>query len=341
MQDRISRPRRSTIKDVAREAGVSIAAVSYAINGSGTLSDEARDRIRLVAKRLGYHANKSAQTVRTGRSTTLGLLVPDLNNPYYPALAQSVERAARQAGYTVLLIDTAGDASEEVPGIRLLESQGVAGAIWFQTATTAERPPTAFSMPVVVIGTPGLEFDNVATKDFEGGGLIASHLLAMGHRRFGLLPAANVAVSKDGRREGFLNAVGRAGEVVWELKSPFSIDLPASIVERLTQRDVTAVMCGNDLIAIGVIRAARQLGMSVPGDLSVVGFDDIPWASIVDPPLTTVRQPVAEMAAVAITLLLDRIAEPDRAVRHFRVDVELVIRQSVRNLAHTPIEGSQ
>ena len=124
----------ATLKDVAREAGVSIAAVSYSLNGGGSIGEEVRARVREVAERMGYRPNRSARAVRTGRSMTLGLVVPDLNNPYYPALAQSFERAARQAGYTVVLIDTSGSEEEEVEGIRHLENHGVAGAVWCQTA---------------------------------------------------------------------------------------------------------------------------------------------------------------------------------------------------------------
>ncbi len=319
----------ATIRDVAREAGVSIAAVSYALNGGGTIGDEVRARVREVANRLGYRPNRSAQAVRTGRTMTLGLVVPDLNNPYYPALAQSFERAARQAGYTVVLVDTAGQVEEEVPGIRRLEQHGVAGILWCQTTVQEEVTSSDFTVPIVTIGTPSLNIDNVTTKDYEGGQLLAEHLLQMGHRRVGMLTAASVLDTKDDRRLGFIAALdGKAG-IGWEEKAPFAIDLPDQILAALGRRDVTAVMCGNDLIAVGVLRAARQLGIAVPDELSVVGFDDIPWASIVEPELTTVRQPVSEMAAVALTLLLDRIAEPTRAVRHFKVGVELIPRRSV------------
>lgn len=319
----------ATIRDVAREAKVSIAAVSYALNGGGTIGEEVRARVREVANQLGYRPNRSAQAVRTGKSMTLGLVVPDLNNPYYPALAQSFERAARQAGYTVVLIDTAGQVREEVVGIRHLEQHGVEGIVWCQTAVQEDVQTSDYSVPIVIIGTPGLNVDNVTTKDFEGGQLLGQHLVEMGHRRIGMLTAASVVDSKDDRRTGFMAALEGKAAISWEEKTPFTIDLPDAILTALKRRDVSAVMCGNDLIAVGVLRAARQLGIAVPADLSVVGFDDIPWASIVEPELTTVRQPVAEMAAVALTLLLDRIAEPDRPVRHFKVGVELVKRKSV------------
>ncbi len=319
----------ATIRDVAREAKVSIAAVSYALNGGGTIGEEVRARVRDVAQQLGYRPNRSAQAVRTGKSMTLGLVVPDLNNPYYPALAQSFERAARQAGYTVVLIDTSGHVEEEVQGIHRLEQHGVEGIVWCQTAGPDEAVSSDYSVPIVIIGTPSLSIDNVTTKDYEGGQLLGRHLLEMGHGRIGMLTAAGVPPSKDDRRLGFLAALEGHATVTWEEKTPFAIDLPERILTALERRDVSAVMCGNDLIAVGVLRAARQLGITVPAELSVVGFDDIPWASIVEPELTTVRQPVSEMAAVALTLLLDRIAEPTRAVRHFKVGVELIKRQSV------------
>ncbi len=322
----------ATIRDIAREAGVSIAAVSYSLNGGGSIGEEVRARVREVADRLGYRPNRSAQAVRTGRNMTLGLVLPDLRNPYFPALAQSVEHAARNAGYTVMLIDSSGGSGDELEGMRHLESQGVAGAIWCQTASSVSDSEAQFAMPVVVIGSPGLVYDNVTTNDTEGGRQAARHLLGMGHRRLAIAAGASVLESKDERMQGFVAEVDGKAEIAWNVRTPFSIDLAADVVARLAKRDVTAVMCGNDMIAIGVLRAARQLGIAVPEELSVVGFDDIPWASIVTPPLTTVNQPVAEMAAAAMTLLLDRLAEPERAVRHYKVDVRLITRDSVARI---------
>jgi LacI family transcriptional regulator len=316
------------LKDVAREAGVSIAAVSYSLNGGGTIGEEVRARVREVAERMGYRPNRSAQAVRTGRSTTIGLVVPDLNNPYYPALAQSFERAARQAGYTVVLIDTSGSQEEEIAGIRHLENHGVAGAVWCQTASQPAGAPDDYTVPIVVIGSPGLTFDNVTADDSLGGRLAARHLLQLGHRKIGILGGASVPDGKDDRRVAFVAELTGKAEIGWELKTPYAIDLDARVVERLERREVSAVMCGNDLIAIGVLRAARYLGIRIPDELSVLGYDDIPWASIVTPALTTVNQPVAEMAAVALTLLLDRLATPDRPVRHFKVGVKLMPRDS-------------
>lgn len=321
--------RAPTLKDVAREAGVSIAAVSYSLNGGGTIGEEVRGRVREVAERLGYRPNRSAQSVRTGRNTTLGLVLPDLRNPYYPALAQSVEHAARQAGYTVVLIDTSGSMENEIDGMRHLEGQGVAGAIWCRTSNQGSSDDESFAMPVVVIGAPGLSYDNVTINDREGGRQVARHLLDMGHKRFGILSGQSVAEGMDERKNGFLAELNGKCEIAWQQKSPFSIDLADDVVATLARRDITALMCGNDMIAIGALRAARQLGIAVPEELSVVGFDDIPWASIVTPALTTVNQPVAEMAAAALTLLLDRLADPHRPVRHFKVSVRLVQRDSV------------
>jgi LacI family transcriptional regulator, galactose operon repressor len=320
----------ATLKDVAREAGVSIAAASYSLSGSGTIGEEVRARVREVAERLGYRPNRSAQAVRTGRTMSIGLIVPDLTNPYYPALAQSVERSARQAGYTVVLIDTSGLGGDEDEALRYLENHGVAGAIWCQTPVTYERLASDFQMPIAVIGSPGLSFDNVTAADDVGGQLAARHLIALGHRRIGILAASSVPEGTDERHENFIAALKNAAEIVWDAKTPYSIDLDQKAVDLLARRDVTAVMCGNDLIAIGVLRAARQLGIPVPAEFSVIGFDDIPWASIVTPALTTINQPVAEMAAAAMTLLLDRIAEPTRGVRHFRIGVKLIERDSAR-----------
>jgi LacI family transcriptional regulator len=319
----------ATLKDVAREAGVSIAAVSYSLNGGGTISNEVRARVREVAGRLGYRPNRSAQAVRTGRSMTLGLVLPDLNNPYYPALARSFEHAARQAGYTTILIDTSGSVEEELEGIRQLENHGVAGAIWCQTSDKLAASARDYAMPIVVVGAPGAAFDNVMADDVAGGRIAARHLLARGHRDIGLLVGDSVPEDRNDRRNAFVATIAHRARLCFELRTPYAIDLDGRVVETLARREVTAVMCGNDLIAIGVLRAARQLGIEVPEDLSVVGFDDIPWAAIVTPALTTINQPVAEMAGVALQLLLDRLEKPGRPLRHMKVPVSLVERDSV------------
>jgi len=324
--------RTTTLKDVAREAGVSIAAVSYSLNGGGTIGEEVRLRVREVADRLGYRPNRSAQAVRTGRSMTLGLVLPDLNNPYYPALARSFEHTAREAGYTTILIDTSGSVEEELEGIRELENHGVAGAIWCQTSDQLATSADEYAMPIVVVGAPGAAFDNVMADDVAGGRLAARHLLDHGHRDIGLLVGDAVPDDKNDRRNAFVAAVGRRAKIRFELKTPYAIDLAGTVIETLSRRTVTAVMCGNDLIAIGVLRAARQLRIRVPEDLSVIGFDDIPWAAIVTPALTTINQPVAEMATVALELLLDRLDRPDRPLRHRKVPVRLVERDSVARL---------
>ncbi|MDR3475510.1 MAG: LacI family DNA-binding transcriptional regulator [Devosia sp.] len=324
-----SAPRKApTLRDVAREAGVSVAAASYSLSGGGTIGEEVRARVRQVAERIGYRPNRSAQAVRTGRTMSLGLIIPDLNNPYYPAIAQSVERAARQAGYTVVLIDTSGSPEDEIEAMRHLETHGVAGAVWCQTATQPAGEAGDYQVPIVVIGSPRPSFDNVTADDDAGGRLAARHLLELGHRRVGILAGASVPEGLDHRRTAFVAEMQGRANIVWDLKTPYSIDLDEAAIARLARREVTAVMCGNDLIAIGVLRAALQLGIAVPQELSVVGFDDIPWAAIVSPELTTIHQPVAEIAATAMTLLLDRIAEPDRTVRHFKVGVRLVRRDS-------------
>ena len=324
--------RTTTLKDVAREAGVSIAAVSYSLNGGGTIGEEVRLRVREVADRLGYRPNRSAQAVRTGRSMTLGLVLPDLNNPYYPALARSFEHTAREAGYTTILIDTSGSVEEELEGIRELENHGVAGAIWCQTSDQLATSADEYAMPIVVVGAPGAAFDNVMADDVAGGRLAARHLLDHGHRDIGLLVGDAVPDDKNDRRNAFVAAVGRRAKIRFELKTPYAIDLAGTVIETLSRRTVTAVMCGNDLIAIGVLRAARQLRIRVPEDLSVIGFDDIPWAAIVTPALTTINQPVAELATVALELLLDRLDRPDLPLRHRKVPVRLVERDSVARL---------
>ena len=323
----------ATIRDVAREANVSIAAVSYALNGGGTIGEEVRARVREVASQLGYRPNRSAQAVRTGKSMTLGLVLPDLRNPYFPELAQSLERAARNMGYTIVLIDTRNSLGEEEEGLRHLEQRGVDGLIWCRTSMK-QSSPTDFSAPVVVIGPTETANDTVTADDTKGGRLIGRHLLKMGHKSIGIISGVGISDDRNDRRSGLLAEIKGKADVAWEVQTPRNtMDLDQLAVDHVLRGDVTAISCGNDLIAIGAMRALRKAGKRVPQDVSVVGFDDIPWAEIVTPTLTTINQPVSEMAAAAMTLLIDRLQDPDRAVRHFKVDVKLVERESVAKLS--------
>jgi LacI family transcriptional regulator len=313
------------LKDVANAAGVSIATVSNVLRGVKATTPEVQRRVRDAIDRLGYTPNPHAQSLRTGHSHTIGVVVPDLTNPYFPALVQAIETTARARGFALIVMDANNDARREAESLALMASYRVAGVIW---VPVAEDPAVAWPFPIVTVDRPLAGCDAVVADHVQGGVLIARHALALGHRRVGLLSGPRALPSAALRREGFFAVADGAIDVVWEFEVPFSSDLPAAVVARLQDPECSLVVCANDAVAVGVLRVLRAAGLDVPGDVSVIGFDDVPWAEFIEPALTTVRQPLAALGAGAVEMLHLRIERPDDPPRYQTLEVELVARRS-------------
>jgi LacI family transcriptional regulator len=311
------------LKDVAQAAGVSVATVSYVLRGAKPVSREVEARVWQAARELGYQPNRSAQTLRTGRSRTLGLLVPDLTNPYFPALVQAIETTGRSLGYALILIDAQNDPATEREGLELLAGYSVAGLVWVPVAD----PPGPLPYPAVLVDRSAEGFDVVQADHYQGGALLAAYALELGHRRIGLFSGPAELSSARSRRRGFLAGL-KGLKPVWECSIPFALELPDSALAHLACNEVTLLVCANDVVAIGVLRALKQLGVMVPEEVSVLGFDDVPWAALLEPPLSTVRQPVAELGRTAVMLLHERIQAPEVSVKRQVLPVELIARRS-------------
>lgn len=324
------------LKDVATTAGVSIATASNVLRNTKATSPDVRERVLRAAEELGYVPNPHAQSLRTGQSRTLGLVVPDLTNPYFPALAQAIETTARAHGYALLVMDAGDDAGREAASLALMASYRVAGVVWVPVSD-AVKPD--FPFPIVTVDRPVPGCDAVVADHAAGGALIAQHVVALGHERVGLLSGPGALPSAASRRAGFIAAAADAVTVVWEYEVPFSSDLPVEVVAQLQRPACSLVVCANDAVAVAVLRILRDAGIEVPGQLSVVGFDDVPWAAFVEPALTTVRQPLAELGAGAVEVLLDRLARPATPPQRRTLPVTLVARRSTAH-AHTAGRGS-
>ncbi len=321
---------RPTLRDIAKLTGVSAATVSYVLNGKGSVGANVQKRVRETAKQLGYRANHVAKATRTGQTLSMGLILPDLKNPFFPQLAQTVQGAARRAGYAVFLVDSEGSVEVEQESAEDLIRRGVEGIIWCPATERDSLAEYRDDVPIVVVDRPLPNYDTISSDYHAGGGLLAEHLLSYGHKRIGMVVGPQSLSSARQRRDGFVEHLGGQAVVAWEVENPFSIDLSEQTHRHLRELDVTAIVCGNDFIAIGVIRALHELGCRVPQDVSVVGFDDIPWAAFSIPALTTVRQPFSALGREAAALLIRRIMGDESPLATLALDMRLVPRGSLR-----------
>lgn len=324
--------RRATLKEVAKAAGVSLASASYAVNGTGSLGEATRKHVLEVAARLGYHQNLSARAMRTGKTGAIGLVLPDLTNPFFPTLAQSVIQTARQRSYRVFVTDTEGSNELEVESIELLVRHGVDGIVWFPIRDRDTAGRLLADVPTVVIDRtiPGLES---IQADYAGGGrLAAEYLLECGHRSIGVISGPRDVLSMRQRCDAAIEAVRARGKLAFNVSNAFALDLEPEVKEAIRSRAATAVFCGADLIALGVIEYARSIRLSVPGQLSVIGFDDIPWAQLSSPRLTTIDMPLGDMAAEAVASVLRHSEESRESRRRIVFETGLVERESVRRV---------
>lgn len=322
--------KRATLKEVAKVANVSLASASYAVNGTGSLGEATREHILQVAQKLGYRQNMSARAVRTGKTGTIGLVLPDLTNPFFPVLAQSVIQTARQHSHSVFVTDTEGSPALEVESVRLLVEHGVDGIVWFPIGDTNTVQSLLAGVPTVVIdrSIPGLES---IQADYAGGGVLAAeHLVQAGHTSIGVISGPTDILSMRQRCDAAVNYIQQHAKLAFRVANAFSIDLEPKVKDAIRSRAASAVFVGADLIALGVIQYAQSLKINVPSQLSVVGFDDIPWAQMSSPALTTIDMPLGDMAAEAVQSLLRRTGDRAELRRKIVFDTTLVQRASVQ-----------
>jgi LacI family transcriptional regulator len=323
----------ATVRDIAAAVGVSVATVSNVLNGRPNVGRATRQQVLRVAKQLAYRPNRAAQAMRTGRTRAIGLVLPDLTNPFFPELAQAVENTARRRGLLVCLVDSQSRPEGEADGFALLMQHAVDGIIWCPLGPRLPAQLKNLARPVVLIDRPRPGYAVVHSNYLMGGRLLAQYALRMGHRRVGLLSGPQHIESARQRRDGFVKAFPRSIEIVWEACVGFDGVLTAEARAALQhRRRVTLIVAGNDLIAISAIRRLAEEGVRVPEEVSVTGFDNIRWADLVTPRLTTIAQPVGAIGAKAVELMQERMSGEKIASRRTIFDVELVERDSVRQL---------
>jgi len=306
----------ATIGDVAERAQVSTATVSRVLAGVGRARPETEARVLAAARELDYRPSGVARSLKRQTTETLGLIVTDIENPYFPELVRAVEDAARAEGYAILLCNAADDPEREAGYLDLLVERRVDGLIIAASSLGARHAEwlAAAPLPVVLVNTTAADVDlpSIHSDNRSGSRLAARHLLDLGHGRFGYLMPPPRNVDGPVRLAGVRDALAAAGldptSIAIATGAPLVGGGEAAMLELLDRApDVTAVLAYNDLMAIGALRAVRRRGGSVPGDVSVVGFDDVALAAYVDPPLTTLSQSTAEMGYWAVARLAERL----------------------------------
>ncbi len=331
-----------SIQDIAREAGVSHSTVSRALHDSPLISPAVRQRIRLLAEEMGYSPNEVAQSLKGQRTNTIGLVVTSIADPFVGRVVRGIEDVARAARINVFLSVSNNEPEREMMVIETFHRRRVDGVI--SAAAQISGPYTQrlaqIKMPTVLINqqaeTATEQLHSVEVDDYAGARQAVEHLLALGHRSIGYLGAGNRPRSNRRRLSGYrdaLAAAGAAANEAWIRIAPPDHRYHTDDVEdgqthlpELLSAGVTAVFCYNDMIAVGALLACRDLGVAVPEQLSVIGFDDIEIARYVTPPLTTIHQPKLRLGELAMKMLLDILEE--HPVQNHVLSTELVQRAS-------------
>lgn len=326
-----------TIKDVARQAGVSVATVSRVYSGRDPVSEHTRIRVWEVGTRLGYTPHGAAQSLITNRTNTIGVLLPDLYGEFFSEVIRGIDQTARRQGYHVLVSGAHQEPAAMAAALRAMRGR-VDGMIIMAPDAAADRHlaslPTRF--PTVLLnGTdPGRHAGSITVANYDGAYAVVTHLVSLGHRRIAMLKGSAGNLDAAERLRGYHAALADAGlaaDPALEAEGDFDEHSGFAAAEWLLARAPlpTALFAANDSMAIGALSAFRKAGLRVPDDIAVAGFDDIPIARYMDPPLTSVHVDISALGERAARRLLEAMADPDRDDRSDEVlPATLVVRAS-------------
>lgn len=334
--------RGGSIAAVARRAGVSVATVSRVLNGHANVRPATRERVLAEIEASGYRVNELARNLRTAESRLLLTMVPDFGNPFYAEIVRGIDSVARQHGYFMLLCDTGADAGRERSYFDLLRRHRADGAICLDPATVQQanrmmaNESTALPWVACCEFDPAVGVPYVGIDNFRAARDAVRHLIAGGRRRIALINSDDHYLYAQQRRDGYLAALAEAGI---EARDAWRVNVncldyaaggkAAAALMRVRRSEAPdAIFAVSDTLAVGVLNGLRGVGWCVPEDVAVVGFDDIALAAQVDPPLTTIAQPMRELGETAARLLLRRLADPQANVPGVLLPHRLVVRQS-------------
>lgn len=347
-----------TVADVARKAGVSKATAARVLGGYGTVSDKVRDAVKDAARQLDYRPNELARSMTTGRSGTIGVVVGDIENPFFSLAMRGITDAARQAGFTVILTNSGEDVTTEKAAIRTLLAKRVDGLI-VSPAKQGEvdhlREIVRTGRPLALLdrGNAALDVDTVIADDRQATQSLTAKLIALGHRRIAYLTACETpdhvfrtpddiyTDSVRRRIEGYLGACHDAGlpdVEQWVRVGASSPERIREIMDSMFQGTdrPSAIIASDSIIGLEVFKAGREMGLTVPDDLSLASFHDADWTSVTSPPVTVVQQPVYQLGETAAKLLVERLSGHDGEARHIVLPTTLIERASVCRVSDHP-----
>jgi LacI family transcriptional regulator len=335
-----------TMRDVARLAEVSVATVSAVANGTAVVSPKRADRVRKAMEALDFHPDQIARSLKTGRTHVLGMILPDVTNPFYPEVIVGAEEIARASNYSVMLCNANEDPRQEQQQLNTLFSHRVDGVLiaCSDPAISLDRLMRRRS-PIVCFDRipPGFQGDTVATDNFQGAYEATRHLIGLGHERIAVLAGRTALSTHSSRIDGFRRAMADArlpvhDEFCWP--GGMQPDAGYDVGRQLSalRHPPTAVFCTNNKLLLGLVRAIGERGIRCPEDISVVGFDDFTWTENFHPPLTTVAQPARELGRRAMQLLIERVENKLEELPRRQVVLaqELKIRNSTARLLASP-----
>lgn len=325
--------RSTTIKQVAQAANVSVATISRTLQNPAVVAPETRDRVMAAVTALNYVPNAQARNLRTARSRAIVALVPDITNPFFGEIIRGIERGAFESGYSVLLGDTQHDEAREASYAGMIASGQVDGLLTMMPHVPDLYYQRRFPIVSVCEYVPEPTISRVRADNPAGIAMAVEHLAGLGHRAIAYIGGREDHSISAEREQGFRTTMARLGLAVSPklmTAGDFTADSGVAATRRLLESGeaFTAICSASDEMAVGAMQMLRQHGLSVPQDVSIVGFDDIPFARFLDPALTTIRQPTDRLGFESIRILLDQLGNPAFEPKMLVLPTELVVRES-------------
>ncbi len=332
------------LKDIAKLASVSETAVSLVLNDKPTrISQEKQAEIRRIAKENNYRPNLAAKNLASKTTGTIGLIIPDLENPFFSGLAKSVEDELRKHNYLTFIVNSDDNHSNEKELLQLLVNSGVDGMLMtlsnesFLHKEEMVNLLKELSTPYILVDRtyPNLKCNKVYYNNRLGGYLATKHLIDLGHKNIGFIKSPEQIFNGNNRYLGYLDAMREANYPIdeqWSVESDFKYDGGYQSSEvLLEQADITAIVCANDLMAFGVMKKAREMNIKIPEDVSLIGYDNLSFGEIMDTQLTTVKQDMKVLGVEAVRILLSDMSSKGDKIQS-ELEPELLVKDTVRNL---------